>query len=134
MQFIQAVEEAQDEDEKAAAELGMDVPTYTDWAAHIHAGCDIKARQLNMTVDEYKQHAWRVIMEARKRDWTGDPEIREVDTDEDDDAWDPPPGMLCSVVLSVFQFSFLTLFCFCDEVLLHFFTACWDITKHAGAS
>jgi hypothetical protein len=87
---VQAVEEAEEDDKKAAAELGMDHATYTDWAATIHKGCEVKARKMNMSVEEFKEYAWKVVVEARKRDWSGDPEIPEAGTS--DEEFDEPPG------------------------------------------
>jgi hypothetical protein len=94
--FVQAVEEAEDEDAKAAAELGMDHATYTDWAALIHQGCEIKARKLNMSVEEYKEYAWKIVVEARKRDWSDDPEIPEAGSS--DEEFDEPPGAVIIVL------------------------------------
>lgn len=89
---MQAVEEAEDENATEAAKLGMDVATYTDWAALIHQGSEVKAQKLNMTVDEYKEYAWRVVVEARKRDWSDDPEIPEAGSS--DEEFEQPPGTL----------------------------------------
>lgn len=90
--MVQAIEEAEDEGAAEAARLGMDYATYTDWAAHIHQGCEVKAEKLGMTVDEYKEYAWKVVVEARRRDWSDDPEIPEAGSDNE--GFDEPPGVL----------------------------------------